>query len=155
MAIAGWAFIGPGHWVYAFVVQYGLLIFGLLAGDACTDVARSRYRVARLEPVVYRLIGVGVLQKFFKVVGWDRIIRGMRGDDGSPGSRERRLRGTEQSETGHLLGAIGTVALSVTAVAAGQARGAAQIAVVGVAVHVYPILLQRLVRDRTVRSHDR
>lgn len=151
LAISGWVYIGPGHWAYAFVAQGGLLFLGLLAGDALVDVARPRYRVGRAEVVLYRLLGVGLLQRLFKLIGWDRVIRGMRGDDGSPGSRTRRIRGTELSETSHLLGTAGTAILSVVAALAGHGRGAAQIAVVGVAAHLYPVMLQRLVRGRTVQ----
>lgn len=154
IAATGWAYIGPGHWAYAFVVQGGLLLLGLLAGEVLVDVARARYRVGRGEVILYRLFGVGALQRIFKVIGWDRVIRDMRGDDGGPGSRARRIRGTELSETSHGLGAIGTAILCVAAGSAGHGRGAVQIAVIGLAVHIYPIMLQRLVRRRSTRPPE-
>lgn len=150
LTVAGWFAIGPDHLAYAVVVQGGFLFLGLLATPRWADVGRSRYRVARLEPAVYRWLGVWLFNRILTTIGWNRAVRAMR-DDLDAGDRKRRtLRGTELSETGHVLAGAATVLLAVVAVLSSHVHGALQILLVGVVVHGYPIMLQRTVRASLV-----
>jgi hypothetical protein len=119
---AGWRAIGPDHLVFAVVVQCAFLFMALLVGPALVDVRRSRYRVRAVEPRIYTLLGAEMVRRF--------------------------LRGTEQSETAHLVGGAATVLLVITAVATSHPQGAVQILLVGVVLHGYPVLIQRIVRFR-------
>lgn len=58
----------------------------------------------------------------------------------------RFLRGTEQSETAHLLGAAATIMVTVIAATTGHVQGALQILLVGFVLHGYPVMIQRMVR---------
>lgn len=148
LAVAGWSTIGPDHVVYAIVVQGAFLFMALLTGPALADVARSRYRVRTCEPRIYTLLGAEALRRLLDVVGWNRVIRQMRLAEGEGSGRGRFLRGTEQSETGHCLGFAATALLVVIATATGHPLGAVQILLVGVILHLYPVMIQRIARFR-------
>ncbi|WP_104117696.1 hypothetical protein [Arthrobacter sp. B1805] len=154
LAVFGWNAIGPEHPVYAIVVQGGFLLMALLVGVALTDVARSRYRVRPIELRIYGWLGAGLLQRFLNVTRWNRLVRQMREDaDGTLGPRGF-LVGTERSETSHLVGAIATGLLGIIALVAGHPQGALQIVLVGVLVHCYPMIIQRLLRYRVIGGRD-
>ncbi len=148
LAGAGWRAIGPDHLVFAVVVQCAFLFMALLVGPALVDVRRSRYRVRAVEPRIYTLLGADLLRRFLDVVLWNRIIRQMRRSERGTSGLSRFLRGTEQSETAHLVGGAATVLLVITAVVTSHPQGAAQILLVGVMLHGYPVLIQRIVRFR-------
>ncbi len=65
--------------------------------------------------------------------------------DGTTAPRQF-LRGTELSETGHLIGLVATAILVIVAALASHPRGAAQVLLVGVLLHAYPVMMQRMVR---------
>ncbi|KNC20372.1 hypothetical protein AC792_01060 [Arthrobacter sp. RIT-PI-e] len=155
LAITGWFAIGPDHIIYAVVVQCGFLLMALLAGPAVVDVARSRYQVANIEPRIYTLLGAEVVRRVLDGVGWNRVIKQMRQSEGGESGVAGFLRGTEQSETGHLLGAAATVALAITAVSTHHPLGAVQVLALGLVLHGYPIMIQRIVRARITqrRTH--
>lgn len=60
----------------------------------------------------------------------------------------RYLRGTEQSETAHLLGAAATVVVAAVAAATGHPQGVLHLLLVGFVLHGYPVMIQRMVRFR-------
>jgi hypothetical protein len=147
-AVAGWFAIGPDHVVYAIVVQGAFLFMALLAGPALVDVGRSRYRVGPFEPLLYTLLGAEAIRRLLDVVGWNRVIRQMRlAEEGATGVA-RFLRGTEQSETGHLLGFAATSMVTIIAAVTAHPLGAVQILLVGVILHLYPVMVQRTIRFR-------
>ncbi|MDQ0734680.1 glycosyl-4,4'-diaponeurosporenoate acyltransferase CrtO family protein [Arthrobacter agilis] len=151
MAVAGWFAIGPDHVVYAIVVQGAFLFMALLSGPALVDVARSRYRVRTCEPRMYTLFGAEALRRLLDVAGWNRVISQMRLAEEGESRRARFLRGTEQSETGHCLGFAATALLVSIAAATTHPKGAGQILLVGVILHAYPVMMQRIVRFRITR----
>ncbi|WP_104053990.1 MULTISPECIES: hypothetical protein [unclassified Arthrobacter] len=148
LAVAGWFAIGPDHLVYAFVVQGALLFMALLTGPVLVDVARQRYRVRPFEPRIYTLLGAEAFRRLLGVVGWNRIIMQMRRTEQGASGTARFLRGTEQSETGHILGFSATAVLAIMAVATSHPGGAAQILLIGVILHLYPVMIQRITRFR-------
>ncbi len=155
LAVAGWFAIGPDHVVYAVVVQGGFLFMALLIGPSLVDVARSRYRVGSFEPRIYTLLGAEALRRALDLVGWNRVIKNMRQAECKEPGTSCFLRGTEQSETGHLLGFTATGLLVLLAVVTSHPVGALQILLVGAILHVYPIMIQRLIRFRLTRRLTR
>lgn len=152
LAAAGWFAMGPDHLVYAVVVQGAFLFMALLTGLALVDVARYRYRVRPFEPRIYKLLGAEALRRLLGLVGWNRIIKQMRRTEQGASGTARFLRGTEQSETGHLLGFSATAILAFMAAATSHPRGAAQILLLGMILHLYPVMIQRITRFR-ITSH--
>lgn len=148
LAVAGWFAIGPDHLVYAVVVQGAFLFMALLTAPALVDVARRRYRVRPVEPRIYTLLGAEALRRLLGLIGWNRIIKEMRQTEQGASGTARFLRGTEQSETGHLLGLSATAALAITAAATSHPRGTAQILLLGMILHLYPVMIQRITRFR-------
>ncbi len=148
LAVTGWSAIGPDHVVYALVVQGGFFFMALLVGPVLTGVARSRYRVAAFEPRLYTLLGAELVRRALGFIGWNRLVRQMRQPKDRSLDRRRLVSGTERSETGHLVGASATVLLAIVALAAAHPQGAWQILLVGLLMHWYPIMIQRIVRYR-------
>ncbi|TKV26366.1 hypothetical protein FDK12_13350 [Arthrobacter sp. NamB2] len=148
LAVACWFAIGPDHVVFALTVQGGFLLMALLVGPALVDARRTRYRVRAFEPQLYALLGAEFVRRVLDVVGWNRIIGQMRHSERGTSMLARFLRGTEQSETAHLVGAVATVVVVVIAAATTHIQGACQILVVGLVLHGYPIMIQRIVRFR-------
>jgi hypothetical protein len=155
LAVAGWFAIGPDHVVYAVVVQGGFLFMALLIGPSLVDVACSRYRVRSFEPRIYRLLGVEAFRRALDLVGWNRVIKNMRQATHKELGTSRFLRGTEQSETGHLVGLAATGLLVLLTAVTSHAVGALQILLGGAILHTYPIMVQRLVRFRLTHRPTR
>ncbi|PPB47800.1 hypothetical protein C4K88_16955, partial [Arthrobacter pityocampae] len=148
LAIAGWRAVGADHIVFALSVQGGFLFMGLLVGPALVDIGRSRYRVRAFEPRLYTLLGAELLRRVLDLVGWNRLIRQMRHSETRSSGLARFLRGAEQSETAHLLGAAATILLAMTAAVTGHTHGSGQILLIGLILHAYPVMIQRIVRYR-------
>jgi DMSO reductase anchor subunit len=143
-----WFAIELDHPVFAITVQGGFLFMALLLGPALVDVGRSRYRVRASEPRLYALLGAELVRRVLDVVGWNRMIGRMRHSESGDSMLARFLRGAEQSETAHLLGAAATALVAVVATTTGHIQGAVQILLVGFVLHGYPVMIQRMVRFR-------
>jgi hypothetical protein len=146
--VAGWFAIGPDHLAFAVVVQCAFLLMALLVGPALVDVGRSRYQVKTVEPRIYALLGAEFLRRVLDVVGWNRIIKQMRQTESGTSGLSRFLRGTEQSETGHLLGVLLPWLRIIR-------RGGVQILLVGLVLHGYPVMIQRIVRFKIINRRSR
>ncbi|AUZ88325.1 hypothetical protein CVO76_12280 [Arthrobacter agilis] len=127
----------------------------LLIGPSLVDSARSRYRVRSFEPRTYALLGAEAVRRALDLVGWNRVIKNLRQAENEEPGTSGFLRGTEQSETGHFLGFTATGLLVLIAVVTSHPVGARQILLVGVLLHIYPIMIQRLVRFRLTRRPAR
>lgn len=152
IAVAGWLAIGPNHFVYAVIVQFGFTIMGLLAGPLLVDTFRMRYRVAPSERVAFALLGPSALDRFLTATGWNIYIGKMRGQAKGNISPRKFLRGTELSETGHLIGLVATLALGIIATLDSHLQGALQVIITGVLLHAYPVMIQRMIRFRILGS---
>jgi hypothetical protein len=148
LAVACWFAIGPDHPVFAITIQGGFLFMALLAGPALVDVGRSRYRVRAYEPRLYAFFGAELVRRVLNVVGWNRMVGRMRQSESGDSMLARFLRGAEQSETAHLLGAAATMLVTVVAAATGHIQGAVQVLLVGFVLQGYPVMIQRMVRFR-------
>lgn len=150
IAVTGWSAIGPDHLVYAVVVQLGFMFTGLLLGPVLVDVARARYRVAPVERIMFVFLGAGLLSRFLTSVGWNAVIGKMRGQSDDIIAPRQFLRGTELSETGHGIGLAATVMVAIIAAVDSHPRGAVLVLLTGVIVHAYPIMIQRILRNRII-----
>ena len=148
LTMACWFAIGPDHVVFALTVQGGFLFMALLVGPALVDARRTRYQVRAFEPQLYAVLGAELVRRVLDIVGWNRIIGQTRHSERGTSMLARFLRGTEQSETAHLIGAVATVVVAAIATATTHLQGACQILVIGFVLHGYPIMIQRNVRFR-------
>ncbi|MTB87240.1 hypothetical protein H9L21_07240 [Aeromicrobium senzhongii] len=155
LAVTGWRFIGPDHIVYAVVVQGGFTFLGLLAGPLFVDTARRRYAVSSAEPRIHALLGADALRRLLGRIGWNSVIDSPREHGEGHTRRTRLLRGTELSETGHIIAGVATLLLAAAAVGTAHVAGAVQIILVGLPLHAYPIMIQRIVRQRLRHPHHR
>lgn len=155
LVVAGWFAIGPDHLIFALVAQCAILFMALLVGPSLVDVGRSRYQVRSAEPRIYRLLGVELLRRVLDVAGWNRIIKQMREREDGRSGLSNFLRGTEKSETGHLLGLAATLLLVITAAATAHPQGSVQLLLIGLLLHGYPVMIQRIVRFKIInrRTH--
>lgn len=154
LAVTSWFAIGPDHPVFAITVQGGFFLMALLTGPALVDVHRPRYRVKAFEPRLYAVLGAELVRRVLDVVGWNRVIGRMRQSESGTSMLARFLRGTEQSETGHLIGVAATLMVAVLAAATTHFQGAWQVLLVGLVLHGYPVMIQRIVRF-TITSRRR
>ena len=152
LAITGWRFIGPDHLVYAMVVQGGFTFLGLLTGPLFVDTARRRYAVTSAEPRIYALLGADALRRLLGRIGWNSVIGSLREQGEGHTRLTRLLRGTELSETGHAIAGVATLLLAVAALGTAHVVGAIQIFLAGLLLHGYPIMIQRIVRQRVHRD---
>jgi hypothetical protein len=146
LTVASWFAIGPDHVVFALTVQGGFLFMGLLMGPALVDARRARYQVRTFEPRLYALLGAELVRRVLDAVGWNRIIGQMRHSEIGASMLVRFVRGTEQSETAHLLAGAATLVVAGIAAATTHFQGAWQVLLIGLALHGYPVMLQRIVR---------
>jgi hypothetical protein len=146
--------MGPDHPAYALLVA--TWTFFLTPGVAIPAVVlatrllpRRWFRVPAGERVLHRVLGVGIFAWLLERSGWNRrVVAPLRRFDGT----RARLLSLERSALGGIIahGACFAVHLLVSAAAlfAGHPWGALWILLPGVAMHVYPVLLQRSIMLR-------
>lgn len=146
---AAWVFIGPTGFVFAWVTHFILMAWAsLVFGPRMRVPDYDWMRVKRWEPRVYMYLGVGLFGKLLDVTGWNRIITKERGFDGTRRGIDGLDQHTRRSELGHVMCLLGTVFLAIGALVTGRWEGALWLVGLGVPLHVYPILLQRVLRCR-------
>jgi hypothetical protein len=153
LTVASWFAIGPDHVVFALTVQGGFLFMALLMGPTLVDAHRTRYQVKAFEPRLYALLGAELVRRALDVVGWNQIIGQMRHAEIGASMLARFIRGTEQSETAHLLGGAATMVVAGIAAATTHFQGAWQVLLIGLVLHGYPVMIQRIVRFKITSRH--
>jgi hypothetical protein len=123
-----------------------------LVAAAVLRVLRPRldghgFRVPDREATVHRVLGVRTYQRSLRVAGWDRVVTRWRRFDGTRAGLADLDRHTRLSEVTHLGGAVGGILL-VARTPAGRRPGPV---LLGVAVHLHPVFLQRALRLRIAR----
>jgi hypothetical protein len=146
--------MGPGHPAYALLVA--TWTFFLTPGVAIPAVVlvtrllpRQWFRVPAGERVLHRMLGVGNFGSLLERSGWNRhVVAPLRRFDGTRAG----LLSLERSALGGIIahGACFAVHLlaSVAALFTGHRWGALWILLPGVALHLYPVLLQRSIMLR-------
>nr|WP_283251595.1 hypothetical protein [Aeromicrobium duanguangcaii] len=118
------------------------------------DTARRRYAVTSAEPRIYALLGADALRRLLGRIGWNSVIGSLREHGEGHTRRTRLLRGTELSETGHIIAGVATLLLAAVAIGTAHVAGAVQVILVGLVLHGYPIMIQRIVRHRLRHPRD-
>ncbi|GAB3689454.1 glycosyl-4,4'-diaponeurosporenoate acyltransferase CrtO family protein [Nocardiopsis oceani] len=146
---AAWIMIGPTGFVFAWIAH-----FVLMAGVSVALDARSRplehpwFRVRRWEVPLYGRLGARLYGRALDAVGWNRVVERGRGFDGTRAGLTGLDQHTRSSEAGHLLCLVVASVLAAAAVSMGSWAGALWLVGLGVLLHVYPVMLQRLLRVR-------
>src|SRR5688572_19615716 len=146
--------MGPDHPAYALLVA--TWTFFLTPGVAIPAVVlvtrllpRHWFRVPAGERVLHRMLGVGNFGWLLERSGWNRhVVAPLRGFDGTRAA----LLSLERSALGGIIAHGACFAVHVLSSAAalftGHLWGALWILLPGVALHFYPVLLQRSIMIR-------
>jgi hypothetical protein len=155
--VLGWLVFGPDHWTVPLMLTSWTWMLGPgAAAPVMTRVPHRWFRVAAGERVLHRWLGVGLFGRLLDRSGWNRRFAGpMRGFDGSKAGLRVLERSVQGAASAH--GASFTVHAAASAVAlfTGHPRGALWILLPGVALHLYPVLLQRSIMLRLQPTLDR
>lgn len=144
LLVAGWYAVGADHPVYAAVVAGTTLPLGASTGDAVARrLPESWMQVSSTERAWHRRLGVGPFARLLELVGWNRVVAGMREFDGTRAALPRLHRAVRGSLAGHGIGLLVHVVLSVVALPAGHPWGSLWILLAGLPLHLWPMLLQR------------
>ncbi|REE03259.1 hypothetical protein [Citricoccus muralis] len=148
--IAGaWVFIGPTGFAFAWVTHFILMAWVpsvVRPGVQIPD--HELLRVRSWEPRLYSALGVRLFGNLLDVIGWNRIITRERGFDGTRRGLEGLDQHTRRSEIGHSVCLLITAVLAFVVLATESWAGALWLIGLGVPFHLYPTLLQRLLRSR-------
>lgn len=146
---AAWIFIGPTGFIFAWVTHFILMAWAAaVLGPGVRVLDYSWLRVRAWEPKLYAALGVRLFGKLLEALGWNRIIARERGFDGTRRGLDGLDQHTRRSEMGHILCWLATAMLAIGALWAGSWAGAWWLIGLGVPLHLYPMLLQRVLRAR-------
>lgn len=146
---AAWVFIGPTGFIFAWVTHFILMAWAAAAVGPRMRVPDHEWlRVRPWEPRLYRSVGAKAFGRLLDAAGWNRLITRERGFDGTRKGLDGLDQHTRRSEIGHLVCWCATVVLAVGALWAGSWVGAVWLLGLGVPFHLYPVLLQRVLRAR-------
>lgn len=144
LLVAGWYAIGADRPMYAAVVAGTTLPLGAFTGDAVARrLPESWVQVSSTELTWHRRLGVGPFARLLGLIGWNRVVAGMRDFDGTRAGLPRLDRAVRGSLAGHGTGLHVHVVLSVIALPAGHPWGSLWIVLAGLPLHLWPMLLQR------------
>ena len=137
---------------FAWITHFMLMAWTSAALQVAQPLLRGRWFAVRAwEPRVYRRLGVLQYGALLRRVGWERATSSGRSFDGTRSSLPDLERRTRMSEFAHVvIGTVGTV-MVVAALAHHAWDAAAWLFAANVVLHVYPIMLQRVVRARLHR----
>lgn len=143
------AAFGADTFVAAWTVQFAsMAAMSALLAATRPALRGPWYRVRSWEPALHRRLGVWRYQRLLRAVGWERLNRRF---DGSRASLAAFERATRESEFAHVVLAVLSAALAAGATASRAWHAAVWLLALTVPLHVYPVLLQRAVRQRINR----
>ena len=146
---AAWMMVGPTGFAFAWIAHFVLMAGVSVALDARSGpLEHPWFRVRSWEAPLYGRIGACLYGRALDAIGWNRVVERGRGFDGTRAGLAGLDRHTRSSEAGHLLCLVVASALAVAAVLAGSWAGALWLLGLGAVLHVYPVMLQRLLRVR-------
>lgn len=147
--VAAWVFIGPSGFVFAWVTHFILMAWVSPLVHPRMRVPDYEWcRVRLWEPPLYGALGVQVFGKLLDVIGWNRLISRERAFDGTRQGLDGLDQHTRRSEVGHSVCLLITSVLAFGLLASGSRVGALWLMGLAVPFHLYPVLLQRLLRSR-------
>ncbi|QIN29660.1 hypothetical protein EW640_10500 [Brevibacterium luteolum] len=146
---AAWVFIGPTGFAFAWITHF--LLMGWISAIITSEVQVPHYgwlRVREREVQLYRALGVRLFGRLLDAIGWNRLIAKERGFDGTREGLKGLDQHTRRSESSHIICLLITLTLSLAVLATGSWAGAIWLTALGIPLHLYPALLQRLIRAR-------
>lgn len=128
-------------------LQVGLMWWALYLLWALPLPLRSAwFRVRAWEAPIYRWLGVYAYMTLLRLVGWERLRKTAQGFDGTRASLAHYERRTREAEFSHVL--LGGLNLILLSPAARHPDTALWLLLTGLLFHVYPVMLQRTLRQR-------
>jgi ubiquinone/menaquinone biosynthesis C-methylase UbiE len=147
-----WRTVGPGSFWAAWTVAWGTasLVPTLPTRGILRRVPRRWFRVTAGEGVLLRLLGVGVFAWLLYASGWNRrVVEPLRGFSGTKSGLAWLEQSARQSVVAHgICFAIHAVLAVLALFARHPWRGALWMLLPGVVLHLYPVLVQRLLTLR-------
>lgn len=146
---AAWLFIGPTGFSFALVSHFVLMAWvSSIVGPRVQFPNLGWFRVGHWESRLYPALGVRLFGKLLDVIGWNRVIAKERGFNGTREGLQELDQHTRRSEVGHSICLVVTVPMALGVLSTGTWQGAAWLVVLGLLLHLYSALLQRLLRAR-------
>lgn len=109
------------------------------------------FRVRSWEAPLYRRLGIYAYRDLLRAVGWERLRREAQDFDGTRASLRPYERRTREAEFSHvLLSAINLILVLISSLR-GQGDTAGWLLATGLFLHIYPVMLQRTLRERLQR----
>jgi hypothetical protein len=137
-----WFEPGPDHPIYGLIVAGWTLNLGLSAVPVALRIPDRWFRVPSGERVVHRMLGVVGFDRLLDWSGWNRLVIPARGAV-SRASLPHLYLCMRAAAGAHAIGFAVHMLLAALALSTGHPWGALWILLPGVAVHLYPVLLQR------------
>ncbi|AZI44388.1 hypothetical protein EHF33_16035 [Deinococcus psychrotolerans] len=109
------------------------------------------FRVRPWETPLYRRLGIYAYRDLLRVMGWERLRRQAQGFDGTRASLQPYERRTREAEFSHVLLSGVNLMLILISNLRGQVDTAGWLLATGLFLHVYPVMLQRTLRERLQR----
>lgn len=146
---AAWVFIGEVGFSFALVTHFVLMAWvSSILGPQVRISDHGWLRVRHWESRVYPALGVQLFGTLLDISGWNRVIARERAFDGTRAGLGELDQHTRRSEVGHGICLVVTAALSAGLLSTGAWHSAAWLMALGLPFHLYPALLQRLLRAR-------
>ncbi|MCC2334922.1 hypothetical protein [Cellulomonas wangsupingiae] len=154
LVIAAWSVVGPDHLLFPALVS--CLWFGAAAfvGPGLATVLPQRWSIVSCAEVRWhRRLGVGRFDRVLEVVGWNRVVRAMRGGPDRPGRSglPALQRHVQAAMAGHGAGAAVHVVVALACLLVGATVSSGLTAAAGAVLHGWPVLLQRSTLARIQR----
>jgi hypothetical protein len=144
LAAALWRAMGPDNAPVALMVTFCTINLGLAAIPLAKRFPARWYHVPRAERWVHRLLAVPAFGWLLERSGWNRTVAlPMRHLKVTRASLRDLLIEIHGSEGAHAIAFVPHAVLAALLLATGQRTGAPWILLPGIAVHLYPALLQR------------
>ncbi|WP_162794566.1 hypothetical protein [Nocardioides houyundeii] len=146
---AAWVLIGRTGFTFAWVTHFILMAWvSSIVGPRVHIPSHGWLRVRPWEARLYPALGVRLFGKLLDVIGWNRVIARERGFDGTREGLKELDQHTRRAEVGHSICLFVTAAVAFGVLSTGAWRGAVWLVALGLLLHLYPALLQRLLRAR-------
>lgn len=146
---AAWVFIGGVGFSFALVAHFILMAWvSSILGPRVQIPDHGWLRVRHWESRVYPALGVRLFGKLLDISGWNRVVTRERGFDGTRAGLGELDQHTRRSEVAHSICLVVSAALSAGLLSTGAWHSAAWLTALGLLFHLYPALLQRLLRAR-------
>lgn len=157
IVVAAWWTVGPDHSLFPLLVT--LTWFGVAAvvgSPLAAVLPQSWLRVPPREVRWHARLGVGLYDRALEVIGWNRVVRGMRRDAGplTRSSLPGHARHVASSMAGHGVGTLAHLLVALACLLWGALGNAAAIVMTGAVVQCWPMLLQRSTAARMQRLHS-